>query len=191
MKKDWNFYYFRRIAMNKQIIDQKSFNIEEYIESKNRSFDDWNEEKKEIYHNGKLKLVKPWEIWLCKIWMNIGWEMSKGNVNYFQRPVLVISTRIWWDLACIIPFSTQPAKSKDTEKFTIPFIEREKHGLDKPTNLILNQLRIVSIKRLKRAFNNIPRGNNGIIPLVGKKYINNLLEIFIERILLKKTSLSD
>jgi len=37
--------------MGKPIIDSKSFNVEEYIESKNKGFDDWNEEKKEIFHN--------------------------------------------------------------------------------------------------------------------------------------------
>lgn len=165
--------------------NNEEFDLEDYIESKNKSFDDRNEEKKEIHHNWKLKWVKVWQFWLCKIWMNIGNEMSKWYDFNFQRPVLIVSTFIWWDLVWVIPCSTQPAKNQDMKQFVILFKEWKEHWLDRETNFIINQFRVISIKRLKRLINDIPKGNSNI-PLLWKEQINLLLEQFSQRILFKK-----
>jgi len=164
------------------MLNNEAFDLEDHIESKNKSFDDRNEEKKEIHHNVWFKITKIWQIRLCKIWVNIWSEMSKWNDFEFQRPVLIVSKPIWWHLVCVIPFSTQPAKSEETKQFTIEFTEREKHWLDRSTNLIINHFRIISTKRLKRLFNDIEIGGT-MIPLLPKWRVKELLNIFINKIL--------
>lgn len=176
--------------MNDKIWAKEPFNLEEYIESKNKSFDDWNEEKKGIHHNNGFKRTKIWQIWMCKIWVNIWGEISKGNDYDFQRPVLIVSEQMEWGVVYIFPFSTQSAKYESSKQFTIPFNDWEKHWLDKITNIIINQLKVISTKRLKRLFNDI-KVQDSYIPLLWKNRVNELLDIFIERVLLKKTSHKD
>jgi len=50
-------------------------------------FDSWNKQKKFIeFYKKKIKIVKTWEIWISKVWINIWSEVSKDWE--FSRPVL-------------------------------------------------------------------------------------------------------
>lgn len=114
-------------------------------------FDLWNKEKKFIeFFKKKNKIVKIWEIWIAKIWINLWSEISK-DWDY-SRPVLVISNFLWWDLVWIVPFTT---KYKDKyKKYLLEFNDFEKFWLKEKSYLVLNQFKTISIKRLERKLNN-------------------------------------
>ncbi len=162
------------------------FNLQEHIEAKNKAFDDWNEEKKEIHNFWKLNYVKVSQIRICKVWMNVWNEISKWYDWLFKRPVLVVSTFIWWDLVWVIPFSTKPPKSEILAQFTLPFDSWSDYGLNKPTNLLINQFKLMSIKRLDRLINDIQivdeKEETKYIPLVEKKLVDIILDEFITKI---------
>lgn len=135
-------------------------------------FDDWNDEKKWTDFYGKRKLVEIWEIWICKIWVNIGSEISKDDK--FQRPVLVVSNYLGWDLVGILPMSTQ--YNEKFAQFILPFDVWTQYWLNKPTNLILNQFKILSSKRLVKLVNNI---------MVKGQKIQKVPHLLVEEILTK------
>lgn len=120
------------------------------MEKTKELFDIWNREKKflEFYKN-KLKIVKKWEIWMTKVWINIWSEISKDWE--FSRPVLVIKSHLWWDLVWVIPFTSK--YSNRYSKFLLEFQDFEKYWLSQKSYLILNQFKIISLKRLDRKLN--------------------------------------
>ena len=110
-------------------------------------FNKWNKEKKKIdFDWNPNKIVKVWEIWIIKIWMNIWWENSKNND--FTRPALVISNNLWWDLIWIIPFTS--SFNKNFKKYYFLLENSSKYWLEKESNLLLNQFKVISKKRLIR-----------------------------------------
>jgi len=149
------------------------------MEKTKELFDIWNREKKflEFYKN-KLKIVKKWEIWMTKIWINVWSEISKDWE--FSRPVLVMKAHLWWDLVWVIPFTSK--YSNRYSKFLLEFEDFEQYGLSQKSYLILNQFKIISLRRLDRILNNtIKKWNN--YPLVDEKIINNIANELKSRIL--------
>lgn len=109
----------------------------------------WNEEKKQIEFQGKPKRAKRWEIWVAKIWINIGSELSKDS--FFTRPVLVVWNHMWWDLVAIIPITSK--YNDNYSSFLFEIHNFEKYGLRRKSYLCLNHLKTISIKRLTRRVN--------------------------------------
>ena len=125
-------------------------------------FDKWNDEKilLDLKWNSNIK-VKVWEIWITKIWVNIWWENSKDWK--FSRPVLVISIWIWWDLIWIIPFTGW--YNINFERTYFKLNNSMKYWLEKESNLLLNQFKTISKKRLLYKINNLSTKGN-IKPII-------------------------
>ncbi len=135
-------------------------------------FDLWNEEKKKLeFSSSKIKKVKRWEIWLAKIWINIGSEISKDGA--FERPVLVVSNHMWWDLVWIVPITTK--YNKNCGQFLLKIQNYEKYWLNKQSYLCLNHFKMISAKRLIFRLNWFYRWNNKK-SLVLNSFINLVLD---------------
>jgi len=105
-------------------------------------FDRWNELKKKIdtKRNMPNNFPKEGEVWMCDVGLNIGFEQN-GSEDNFSRPMLIIkkfNNHMFW----AIPLST---KQKDFD-FYFNFIDP--NGLKVSAKLA--QLKLVSVKRLKR-----------------------------------------
>lgn len=139
-------------------------------------FDSWNKQKKFIeFYKKKIKIVKPWEIWISKVWINIWSEVSKDWE--FSRPVLVISTRLWWDLVWVIPFTTK--YNQNYKKYLLEFNDFEKYWLTQKSYIILNQFKIMSLKRLDRKLNDTKK-NSIHYPLVDEDILKDISKKLIE-----------
>ncbi|MBI2100729.1 MAG: type II toxin-antitoxin system PemK/MazF family toxin [Candidatus Vogelbacteria bacterium] len=107
-----------------------------------QDFDDWNEIKKqiEVKVNDPKRFPKAGEVWMCAVGRNIGFEQNGSGAN-FSRPVLIVkkfNNQMFW----IASLST---KQKEFD-FYYNFIDPGK----KRASVILAQLKLVSVKRLKR-----------------------------------------
>ena len=139
-----------------------------------KDFDKWNEQKQLIDLKWKFKRVKNGEIWLCKIWINIWWEISKDW--RFSRPVLVVSNKLWWDLVWVIPLTS--IYGEFNKEYLLKLDEYEKYWLDKESYLILNQFKIISLKRFERKLNGYYRLDK-FLPLIPTNKVNYYLNKFI------------
>ncbi len=149
------------------------------MEKTQELFDLWNKEKKFIeFYKKKIKIVKSWEIWISKIWLNIWSEISKDWE--FSRPVLVLSTHLWWDLVLVIPFTTK--YNENYKKYLYEFNDFEKYWLSEKSYLILNQFKIMSLKRLDRILNNTKKHWNHY-PLVEENIIESIKKSLVENII--------
>lgn len=137
-------------------------------------FESWNQEKQKIEFSKKVdnKLALVWDIWICKIWLNIWWEVSKNDK--FQRPILVISNHLWADLVWIIPITTK--FKENYKKFYFEINDFEKYWLDEKSYLILNQFKVISKKRLIKKLNNINK-KWLYIPKVDKEKITEIKKL--------------
>lgn len=111
----------------------------------NKDFNGWNAEKKnlEISTPDVLPFHER-EIWWCSIGVNLGDEQDGKNL-FFERPVLVVK-KFNQKLAWVVPLTSRL-------KTGIYY-----HGLEHQNRLItviLSQLRLVSIKRLRRLIGKI------------------------------------
>ncbi len=111
-------------------------------------YDSWNEAKKKI--NGETvepdRFPKEGEIWICILGKNIGFEQN-GGVDDFSRPVLIIkkfNNHMFW----AVPLSSKQKKFDFYYNFT------DQNGF--LVSVILAQIRLISIKRLKRKFSDMP-----------------------------------
>jgi len=110
-----------------------------------KDFDNWNKNKKTLENkNFNFIKCKRKEIWLCKIGENLGNEISKKEP--FIRPVLIVNAFLGGDLILVFPLTTK--YNKKLYKFYF-FIEKSL-GLDKDSYICLNQIKVVSKKRLVR-----------------------------------------
>lgn len=114
-----------------------------------KDFDQWNELKKKI--DAETIKVMPFpragEVWICAMGRNIGYEQN-GSGDSFSRPVLVVkkfNNQMFW----VVALSSKQKKFDFYYNFTDPY--RQKAAL------ILAQLKLVSIKRLKRMMYELPR----------------------------------
>ena len=63
-----------------------------------------------------------------------------------------MKTHLWWDLVSVVPFTTK--YSTRYKKHLYEFKNFEKYWLNEKSYLILNQFKIMSLKRLDRKLNN-------------------------------------
>ncbi|MCF7796114.1 type II toxin-antitoxin system PemK/MazF family toxin [Patescibacteria group bacterium] len=120
-----------------------------------KDFDKWNKNKKKLENrDSNFIKCKRKEIWLCKIGENIGNEIGKSKP--FVRPVLIVNIFMGGDLILIFPLTTK--YNQYLEKFY--FYINKGSGLNKNSYVCLNQIKVISKKRLiKRIINNIGEEN--------------------------------
>lgn len=107
-----------------------------------KDFDKWNRIKKKIDSESNIPetFPKEGEVWVSIIGENIGHEQN-GNGNDFSRPVLIVkkfNNSMFW----CVPLSTKQ-KSID---FYFNYVDPNNNKV----SAILAQMRLISIKRLKR-----------------------------------------
>ena len=113
-----------------------------------KDFDSWNELKKKIEaeETGSEKFPKEGEIWMCNLGRNIGFEQN-GSGDSFSRPVLIIkkfNNQMFW----AISLSTKQKDYNFYFNYTDPNNQK--------VSAILAQMKLVSVKRLKRKLYDIP-----------------------------------
>lgn len=111
-------------------------------------FDSWNELKKKIdaENSEPDRFPKEGEVWMSSLGKNIGFEQN-GSGDNFSRPVLIVkkfNNNMFWS----IPLST---KQKDFD-FYYNFTDLN----DNQVSAILAQMKLISVKRLKRKLYDLP-----------------------------------
>ncbi|MEK7115125.1 MAG: type II toxin-antitoxin system PemK/MazF family toxin [Patescibacteria group bacterium] len=106
------------------------------------NFDSWNNIKKKIdlEKNKPNRFPKEGEVWMSFLGKNVGFEQN-GSGDNFSRPVLIIkkfNNHMFWS----VPLSTKQKKFDFYYNFTDPN--------NNQVSVILAQLRLISVKRLKR-----------------------------------------
>lgn len=105
-----------------------------------KDFDRWNESKKKIDRSNSRSFPKEGEVWIGNVGLNIGFEQN-GSEDNFSRPMLIVkkfNNHMFW----AVPLST---KQKD---FDFYFNYTNPHN--QKVSAILAQMKLVSVKRLKR-----------------------------------------
>jgi hypothetical protein len=105
---------------------------------------------KEILDRGELEedfglVYQPKQLWDCSVGINVGSEQN-GHGSFFSRPVLVFkifSTKIFWG----IPVTTKARSGDAYFKFNLGGVNQF---------AILSQIRLFSVKRLKRLITLMP-----------------------------------
>jgi mRNA interferase MazF len=105
-------------------------------------FDSWNEIKKKIDAEPDKpdRFPQEGEVWMCSLGKNIGYEQNGGGES-FSRPILVVkkfTNKMFW----VVPLST---KQKNLD-FYFNYTDAE----NRKVSAILAQLKLLSVKRLKR-----------------------------------------
>lgn len=111
-------------------------------------FDIWNELKKkiEVTDEELESFPKESEVWMCHLGRNLGYEQNGSNDN-FSRPVLIVkkfNNHMFWS----VPLSTKQKPFDFYFNFTDPNGEK--------VSVIIAQMKLVSIKRLKRKMYDLP-----------------------------------
>ena len=114
-----------------------------------KDFDSWNILKKSIEDEDSVidKFPKEGEVWMSALGRNIGFEQNGGG-DSFSRPVLMIkkfNNHMFW----IVPLSTKQKKFDFYYNYTDP------NGLK--VSAILAQMKLLSVKRLKRKLYDIDK----------------------------------
>ena len=123
-----------------------------------KEYDVWNELKKKIQSDISEPdyFPKEGEVWMSSLGKNIGFEQN-GNCTNFSRPILVVkkfNNHMFWCAS----LSTKQKKFDFYYNFTDPNGEK--------VSVILAQLKLVSIKRLKRKLYDI--SSNDLVEIKGK-----------------------
>jgi mRNA interferase MazF len=105
-------------------------------------FDKWNAEKQKLESENYSteNFPQTGEVWMCSVGKNIGREQNGGGDN-FSRPVVIVkkfNNEIFWGVS----LSTKQKKLDFYYNFTNPNGQKE--------SAVLAQLKLVSLKRLKR-----------------------------------------
>ncbi|MFZ2522105.1 MAG: type II toxin-antitoxin system PemK/MazF family toxin [Minisyncoccia bacterium] len=116
-----------------------------------KEYDLWNELKKKIQSDTSEPdyFPKEGEVWMCSLGKNIGFEQN-GSGSNFSRPILVVkkfNNHMFWCAS----LSTKQKKFDFYFNFTDPNGEK--------VSVILAQLKLVSVKRLKRKLYDISSNN--------------------------------
>ncbi len=127
------------------------------------NFNIWNELKKGIEKDNNTREYFPHvgEVWMCALGKNIGFEQNGGGDN-FSRPVLIIkkfNNQMFW----AVPLSTKQKK--------IDFYFNFKDINNKEVSAILAQLKLISLKRLKRKIYDLPSEHLNAIKNTLKKFL--------------------
>jgi mRNA interferase MazF len=105
-----------------------------------KDFNGWNVEKQGLENLGRGSLpFHEKEIWWCSIGINLGHEQD-GKNKLYERPVLIIkkfNRKLCW----VLPMTS---KSK-INPYYLPITYQ-----DVVSSVILSQLRLVGVKRLRR-----------------------------------------
>ena len=114
-----------------------------------KDFNRWNELKKKIDANEDIpdNFPREGEVWMTDIGLNVGYEQN-GSEDNFSRPMLIVkkfNNHMFW----AIPLST---KQKD---FDFYFNYTDPSG--QKVSAILAQMKLVSVKRLKRDIYILPK----------------------------------
>jgi len=114
-------------------------------------FDSWNEIKKKIdgEKNEPDRFPKEGEVWMSSIGKNIGFEQN-GSGDNFSRPILIVkkfNNHMFWSVS----LSTKQKKIDFYYNFT------DING--NKVSAILAQLKLISVKRLKRKLYDLPAKN--------------------------------
>ena len=107
-----------------------------------KDFDSWNELKKKIEaeKNEPDKFPKEGEVWMSSLGRNIGFEQNGSGAN-FSRPVLIVkkfNNHMFW---CV---------SLSTKQKNFDFYFNYTDQNNQKVSAILAQMKLVSVKRLKR-----------------------------------------
>jgi mRNA interferase MazF len=118
--------------------------------SGNHDFDVWNELKKKIQLADSEPNYFPQEgeVWMSSLGKNIGYEQN-GSGGNFARPVLVVkkfNNHMFW----CMPLSTKQKRLDFYFNFTDPNGQK--------VSAILAQLKLASVKRLKRKLYEVAPG---------------------------------
>jgi mRNA interferase MazF len=113
-----------------------------------KDFDSWNELKKkvDVEKNEPDRFPKEGEVWMSSLGKNIGYEQN-GSGDNFSRPILIVkkfNNHMFW----VVPLST---KQKDFD-FYFNYTDPN----DQKVSAILAQMKLVSVKRLKRKLYDFP-----------------------------------
>jgi mRNA interferase MazF len=105
-------------------------------------FDQWNEIKKKIEasENKPKKYPKEGEVWMSNVGRNVGFEQN-GMGDDFSRPILIVkkfNNQMFW------------AVSLSTKQKDFDFYFNYTDPNDQKVSAILAQLKLVSVKRLRR-----------------------------------------
>lgn len=104
-----------------------------------KDFKSWFKEKIQLEETPSLAEFREREIWWCSIGINLGDEQD-GKNELFERPILIVkkfNSKIAWGL---------PLTSK---KKIGPYYHELIHN-EEISNVLLSQLRLISVKRLRR-----------------------------------------
>lgn len=105
-----------------------------------KDFDVWNLVKKSIENHTPVLNYKEREVWFCSLGINIGSEQD-GKGKKFLRPILIIkkfNRQIFW--------AVRLSRTQKTGMFYVPVSFNNDNESSK---VILSQLRLFDIKRLK------------------------------------------
>lgn len=113
-----------------------------------KDFDSWNKLKKKIdtEENTPDRFPKEGEVWMSSLGKNIGYEQN-GSGDNFSRPILIIkkfNNHMFW----VIPLSTKQKEFDFYFNYTDPNNQK--------VSAILAQMKLLSVKRLKRKLYDIP-----------------------------------
>ncbi|MEQ1500260.1 MAG: type II toxin-antitoxin system PemK/MazF family toxin [Parcubacteria group bacterium] len=128
------------------------------MNNEEKEYDAWNELKKKIQSETTEPdyFPKEGEVWMSSLGKNIGFEQNGSGTN-FSRPVLVVkkfNNHMFWCAS----LSTKQKKFDFYFNFTDPNGEK--------VSVILAQLKLVSVKRLKRKIYDI--SNNDFVKVRDK-----------------------
>jgi len=113
-----------------------------------KDFNSWNEIKKKIEteNNDPKKFPKEREVWMCSLGKNVGYEQNGAGDN-FSRPILIIkkfNNYMFW------------AVSLSTKQKDFDFYFNYTDPNNQKVSAILAQMKLISVKRLKRKLYDIP-----------------------------------
>ena len=103
-----------------------------------KSFDSWNNTKKQIHTERINKHYHARDIWWCSLGVNIGYEHDGEGAEY-QRPVLILKG-LSVNTCLIVPLTS--STSKHSMRVPIGLVD------GKEASAILSQIRVIDTKRL-------------------------------------------
>ncbi len=111
-----------------------------------KNFDSWNTMKKKVHLSERRLFVKEREVWWCALGVNVGNEQD-GVGEHFERPCVIVKG-FSPTTYLILPLSTK----KKIPRFQIEVMFKS----NTINYALLDQIRVIDIKRLRRKIGQIP-----------------------------------